>query len=89
MKALSLIVSLAVFLVAGYYFVSDFSFSAESNHLIYMSLLVVLMMICIIGILINMPIIHRERRKMKVFVYDRFTRKAVKSKKFEMNFETS
>ena len=89
MKALSLIVSVAVFMVAGYYFVSDFSFSAESNHLIYMSLLLVLMLICVIGVLINMPIIHRERRKMKVFVNDRISRSASKAKKFEIKFETS
>jgi len=86
MKALSLITSIVGLLAAAYYFVIDFNLSGETNHLIYMSLLVVLMMICIVGILINVPLIIRERRKMKMMMYNKFGRKRV-SRRLDFNFE--
>lgn len=90
MKALSLIVSTVVFLISGYYFVTDFQLSGEMNHIIYMSLLLILMLICVVGILINVPLILRERRKMKALVYHKLSKRAIKSpKRFELNFETS
>lgn len=88
MKALSLIISLTVFLIAGYFFVTDFNLSGEMNHIIYMSLLIVLMLVCIVGIMINVPLIIRERRRMKVLVYNNFSGKRAKSKRLEFTFET-
>jgi membrane protein DedA with SNARE-associated domain len=89
MKALSLIVSSTVFMIAGYFFVTDFNLSWEMNHLIYMSLLIILMLICIVGIMINVPLIIRERRRMKVLVYNKITKRTLKSKRMEWNLETS
>jgi membrane protein DedA with SNARE-associated domain len=90
MKALSLIVSVAVLSISGYYFVTDFNLSGETNHIIYMSLLLILMLICIVGILINVPLIIRERRKMKVLLYQKVTRKALKrEKRLHLHLETS
>lgn len=87
MKTLSLILSVAVFLVAGYYFVIDFQMSGEVNYLLYMSLLVVLMLICVVGFLINIPFIVREKRKMNVMMQKRFGRKG-EAPRLDFNFET-
>ncbi|HLA56962.1 MAG TPA: hypothetical protein VK623_12730 [Flavobacterium sp.] len=89
MKALSLIVSSTVFMIAGYFFVTDFNLSGEMNHLIYMSLLVILMLICIVGMMINVPLIIRERRKMKVLVYNKITKRTLKREHIKWNLETS
>jgi hypothetical protein len=65
MKALSLIISTIVFFAAGFFFVSDFNLSGELNHVIYMSLLVTLMLVCVVGFLINIPLIIQERKRVK------------------------
>ncbi len=83
MKALSLIVSFAVFMVAGYFFVADFSLSAEANHFIYISLLLILMMICIVGIILNVPLILEEKRNMKALLTLKMDRK--KSKRLQIS----
>lgn len=69
MKALSLIVSTIVFFAAGYFFVTDFNLSGELNHVIYMSLLLTLMLICVVGFLINIPLIIQERKRVKNLAY--------------------
>lgn len=91
MKVLSLIISLSVFMASGYFFVTDFNLSDEMNHIIYMILLGILMLICVVGVLINLPLIIRERRKMKVLVYKNITRSQRRSKdrRLELHFETS
>ncbi len=86
MKALSLILSLAVFFIAGYYFIADFNLSGEVNHIIYMSLLLVLMLICVVGIMINVPLIISERRKMKVLMNSKLVRRR-SHRRLEINFE--
>ena len=65
MKALSLIISTIVFFASGYFFVSEFNFSGELNHVIYMSLLLTLMLVCVVGFLINIPLIIQERKRVK------------------------
>ena len=89
MKALSLLVSLAVFMVSGYFFVTQFNLSGELNHIIYMSLLLVLMLVCVVGILINVPLILSEKRRVRTIVYNKLSQKSMKSKGFEFNFETT
>jgi len=69
MKTLSLILSIVVFFTAGYFFIVDFTASTETNYLIYMALLVILMLICVVGIMINLPMIIRQRRQMKMLIY--------------------
>jgi hypothetical protein len=68
MKALALIISTISFLVSGYVLFTDVQLSNGLNEYIYMSLLLILMLICIVGILINVPLIVEEKRKMKVFM---------------------
>jgi hypothetical protein len=68
MKALALIISTIAFLISGYVLFTDVQLSNGLNEYIYMSLLLILMLICIVGILINVPLIMEEKRKMKVFM---------------------
>ena len=89
MKTLSLLVSLTVFVLSGFFFINDFTYSTEINHIIYSSLLIILMLICIIGILINLPMIILEKRKMRQYVYSKFAQREFKNKKFHYELETS
>jgi hypothetical protein len=64
MKVLSLFLSVLVFFIAGYFLMMDFRFSTELNFVIYLSLLVILMLISIVGFLINLPLLLRQRKKI-------------------------
>ena len=68
MKAFDPSISTIVFLVPGYVLFTDVQLSAGFNEYIYMSLLLVLMLICVVGIAINVPLIMEEKRKMKVLM---------------------
>jgi len=74
MKVLSLLLSIVVFGVSIFCFIIDFRISAEFNYLIYMSLLFILMSICIIGILINVPLILQEKTRLRYFLKKTFTK---------------
>jgi cell division protein FtsL len=87
MKILSLILSIVVFIVAGYFFATDFMISTELNYLIYMSMLVILMLICIVGVMINLPMILHQRRKMRVLIYNSYSKKRTPNKEFDRQFE--
>ena len=89
MKTLSLILSIAVFFIAGYFFVVDFTNSTETNYLIYMALLVILMLICIVGVMINLPMILRQRRQMKVLIYNSYSKKRIQNREFDRQFGIS
>ena len=69
MKALSLIISTIVFFASGFFFIGDFNLSGELNHVIYMSLLLTLMLVCVVGFLINIPLIIQERKRVKNLAY--------------------
>ena len=87
MKVISLTLSITVFFVSAYFFVTDFTLSAETNYMIYMALLVILMLICIVGVMINLPVILRERRKMKTLIYNSYSQKRIRNKEFDRSFE--
>lgn len=89
MKTLSLILSIVVFFTAGYFFIVDFTKSTETNYLIYMALLVILMLICIIGVMINLPLILRHRRQMKMLIYNSYSKKRIRNKEFDRQFGIS
>jgi hypothetical protein len=89
MRTLSLILSIVVFFTAGYFFIDDFTNSTETNYLIYMALLVILMLICIIGVMINLPMIIRHRRKMRVLIYNSYSKKRIRNKEFDRQFRIS
>ncbi|WP_291086824.1 hypothetical protein [Flavobacterium sp. BFFFF1] len=86
MKTLSLMLSIGVFVVSGYFFINDFRDSAELNYLIYMSLLVILMLICVVGVMINLPMIIRQRRKMRSLIYNSYSAKRIPNKEFDKQF---
>lgn len=87
MKILSLMLSVAVFFISGYFLVTDFRSSTDMNYLIYMSLLVILMLICIVGVLINMPLIFRSRRKVRTLIYNSYSKNRIPNKTFDSQFE--
>lgn len=75
MKVVALLLSIIVFGVAGYYFAIDFKNSNELNYVIYMGMLLILMSICIVIIMITIPFIIYEKRKMSFFLYTKFSKK--------------
>lgn len=75
MKKASLFLSVFVFGVAAYFFATDFRNSLEMNYIIYMLLLLILMSICVVGVMINIPLLIREKRKMNIFLYNSFSKK--------------
>lgn len=89
MKILSLLLSLVVFTTAGYFFVIDFRDSTELNYLIYMSLLVILMLICVVGVMINLPLIIAQRRKMRTLIHNSYSQKRIQHKGFDRQFGIS
>ncbi|HEX8270250.1 MAG TPA: hypothetical protein VF581_10200 [Flavobacterium sp.] len=87
MKSLSLLISSIVLVIAGYFFTVDFKYSSESNYLIYMSMLLILMFICILGIVINLPMINTGRKKVRTLIYNSYSDKRIKNKSFDSRFE--
>ncbi len=86
MKALLLIISMISFSVAGYFLFTDVDLSQGVNEYIYMSLLLILMLICIVGVMINIPLIREEKRRMKRIVYSKLSKAALKSENPEFSF---
>lgn len=75
MKIVSLFLSIFIFGIAAYFFAVDFRNSSELNYIIYMSLLLILMSICVVGVMINLPLLIRGKRKMNLFLYNNFSKK--------------
>lgn len=90
MKLFTLILSASVFFISAYFFATDFTFSSEINHIIYMSMLMILMCICVIGMIINVSLIRIGRKKMGTLIYNNgFSQKVMKSSQFDRQFEIS
>jgi hypothetical protein len=76
MKLFSLLLSIIVFFVTCFFLVNDFEYSFEVNHIIYMTLLVVLLFIAVVGILINFNYLLEQREKINnIFSENNFNRK--------------
>lgn len=86
MKIVSLILSIVVFFGAGFFLIADFRPSLEMNFLIYMSLLVILMLICVVGVLINYPILLQHRKNVKTIIYNSYSSKRILNKEFDQQF---
>lgn len=86
MKIATLILSIVVFFGSGYFLITDFRPSLEMNYILYMSLLVILMLICIVGILINYPYLVQQRRKVKTIIYNSYSNKRVLNKDFDRQY---
>ncbi len=86
MKILSLILSIVVFFGAGYFLIVDFRPSLEMNYLIYMSLLVILMLICVVGFLINYPLLMQQRKNVRTIIYNSYSNKRILNKEFDQQY---
>lgn len=86
MKLVSLILSTIVFFGAGFFLISDFRPSLEANSLIYMSLLVILMLICVVAVLFNYPALLQHRKRVKTIMYNSYSNKRVLNKDFDHQF---
>ena len=86
MKIVSLILSIVVFFGAGFFLIADFRLSMEMNFLIYMSLLVILMLICIVGVLINYPVLVQQRKNVKTIIYNSYSNKRILNKEFDRQY---
>lgn len=76
MKLFSLLLSVTVFFISLYFFVLKIPFIDSLNDVIYVSLLVVLMAICILGVIINWEFFRRRKKnKMVLFVANSFSKK--------------
>jgi hypothetical protein len=79
MKLFSLILSILVFFVSLYFFVLKISFVDSLNDIIYVSLLITLMAICIVGVIINWEFFEkRKKNKVILFVSNNFSSKKKK-----------
>lgn len=86
MKIVSLILSIVVFFGAGFFLINDFQFSLELNYLLYMSILGILMLICIVGVLINYPLLVQHRKNVKTIIYNSYSNKRIPNKEFDHQF---
>lgn len=64
MKLFSLTVSIVTFAVTFFFLVSDFPDIATFDGSIYLVLMLILLLICITGIIINKPVIAKSKRKI-------------------------
>lgn len=86
MKIVSLILSIVVFFGAGFFLIADFHVSTELNFLIYMSLLVILMLICVVGVLFNYPILLNYKKNIKTIMYNSYSSKRILNKEFDTQY---
>ncbi|KGO87750.1 hypothetical protein Q765_04460 [Flavobacterium rivuli WB 3.3-2 = DSM 21788] len=79
MKLFSLILSVVVFFISLYFFVLKLSYINNLNDVIYISLLVTLMAICVTGVIINWEFFAKKRKaKLVLFVSNGFSKKSKK-----------
>jgi hypothetical protein len=68
MKTLVLLLSSAVFMASGYFLITDFNQGNDLNHLVYLSMLVVLMLICLLGMGLNIQLLIAEKKRVKKYI---------------------
>ncbi|RYG40454.1 MAG: hypothetical protein EOO01_27290 [Chitinophagaceae bacterium] len=83
MKAFSFALSALAFLTSGYFFVSEFRVTGESNHVIYMGMLFTLMIICVLGLIINIPDFMKAKRRVRGFSYNSYSPQRIRNKSFD------
>ena len=80
MKLFSLILSILVFFTSLYFFILKIGDINSLNDVIYVSLLLVLMAICIVGVIINWEFFERRKKsKIILFVTNNYSRKSNKA----------
>jgi len=76
MKLFSLILSIVVFITSLYFFVLKIAYIDSMNDVIYVSLPLVLMAICIVGVIINWNFIKQPGyNKLMFFVSNTYSAK--------------
>lgn len=65
MKVFSLVLSVITSTITLFFLITDFPDISTFNGIIYFSLLIVLLLICITGIIVNFPIISRVHHKFR------------------------
>lgn len=79
MKLFSLILSVVVFFGSLYFFVLKVSDIDSLNDWIYVSLLVTLMAICVVGVIVNWEIFRKKKNNnLILFVTNSYSRKKKK-----------
>ena len=84
MKLFSLLLSVIMFFVSLYFFSIQLGSIDSLNDVIYISLLVTLMAICVVGVIINWDILRKNKKNKEnviLFVSNSFSRKEKKNKK--------
>lgn len=76
MKLFSLILSILVFIVSLYFFILKIGNVDSLNDVIYVSLLLTLMAICVVGVIINWEFFKiRKQNKLILFVSNPYSKK--------------
>ena len=79
MKLFSLLLSIMVFFTSLYFFILKIPNVSTLNDFIYISLLIVLMAICIVGVIINWEFFERRKKsKLILFVSNNYSKKSTK-----------
>jgi hypothetical protein len=66
MRIFSLILSLTSFVITLYFLVTDFPDIATLNGVIYLGIMLILLMVCIMGVIINWPLISRIHNRFRL-----------------------
>ncbi|RYJ42561.1 hypothetical protein NU09_2347 [Flavobacterium beibuense] len=76
MKLFSLLLSIIVFTISLYFFSIKIGYVNSLDDVIYISLLVTLMAICVVGVIINWEIFKKkDKSKVILFVSNSFSKK--------------
>ena len=86
MKKLLLIISLAVFAFAGYYFTINLKYSTDMNYIIYMCTWLVLILISLVGIVYNFPAFGTHKRHVRNLIYNSYSNRRIRNKEFDRQF---
>jgi hypothetical protein len=86
MKTIILFLSIVFLALFGYIFAINLKDSSETNYIIFMSLLVILMLICVVVLILNFPIFSRNKRRFKSLIYNSYSDKRVKNNGFDKHF---
>ena len=86
MKTVILIVSLVFLIFFGYVFVINLNVDYTFNHLIFMTLLIILKLICIVVSILNFPKFTYKKRKSNSLTYNSYSDKRVKNESFDKHY---
>lgn len=86
MKTLILFLSVLFLMVFGYVFTNNIKDSNDTNYLIFMSLLIISMLICVVVFILNFPQINRSKRRFKSLIYNSYSDRRVKNNGFDKHY---